>query len=127
MGNRFSNARRAALKPHPRKRLALPTGCSMPLGTLTTDANGWLSFAAKNDPLHGWDRVGGDARALRPSAFRPGQRVRVLAMLAQLRAQEVYPFEPDDAQSVIGREGVEIEDAGTTALGLVVVAMNPEP
>jgi hypothetical protein len=127
IGNRLAGANKAALKPHLRERLALLTSRSTPLGTVTTDTDGRLSFVPKDDPLRGWDRIEADPRPATCSAFKPGMRVRVHATLMQLLVQEVYPFTHDDAEAVMGCEGVVMEDTGCAALRLVVVSMPGEP
>ncbi|WP_157270608.1 hypothetical protein [Azohydromonas aeria] len=127
IGNRLAGAHRATLKPHLRERLALLARRCTPLGTIDTDADGRLSFIPKGDRLRGWTHVGSTPHTLPASAFRPGQRVRVHATAAQLLAQEVYAFEPEEVAAVLDGEGVVMEDGGCAALGLVVVAMKSEP
>ncbi|WP_298233909.1 hypothetical protein [uncultured Azohydromonas sp.] len=126
IGNRLADARRAMLKPHLRERLALLASRSTPLGTINADEHGRLSFAPKDDPLRGWDRIEGDGRPMPRSAFRPGQRVRVDATVGELLTHERHPFEPDEAAAVAGREGVVIGHPGCALLGLVLVRLDSE-
>ncbi|NML16978.1 hypothetical protein [Azohydromonas caseinilytica] len=127
IGNRLADAHKAVLKPHLRERLVLASSRSTAQGTLATGADGRLSFTPKDDPLRGWDRIEGDGRPMPRYAFRPGQRVRVSATVGELLEQEQHSFEPEEAATLAGREGVVVEHAGCASLGLVLVMLDGMP
>jgi hypothetical protein len=98
IGNRLANAHKASLAPHLRQRLALESCRSTPLGTIATGPGGRLSFAPNY----------AGQPAVPHAALRPGHRVRVTARAVELLQQEVFPFEPDEAAAVAGREGLVV-------------------
>jgi hypothetical protein len=97
IGNRFTNAHRATLKPHLRQRLVLQISRTTALGLIAAGPDGRLSFKPSYVPLDG-----GRPAMPRP-VFQPGQRVRMCATMAELLAQEVYPFKPEEAMAVGGK------------------------
>jgi hypothetical protein len=117
ISNRFTNAHRAMLKPHLRQRLALHTNRTTVLGLIAAGPDGRLSFKPSYVPQDG------DRPAMPRPVFQPGQRVRVRATMAELLAQEVYPFKPEEAMAVAGCEGVVVESATCSVLGLVLVLL----
>lgn len=127
IGNHLADAHRATLKPHLRERLALQASRNTPLGTIDTSADGRLTFVPRDAPLSGQHRMDDTPRVLPPSAFQPGQRVRVCAAAAELLAQEVFPFAPEDARALAGCEGEVIEDRQCSKLGLVLLLLDRGP
>jgi hypothetical protein len=117
IGNRLANAHKAALAPHLRQRLALESSRSTPLGTIATGPGGRLSFAPNY----------AEQPAVPQAALRSGQRVRVTALAAELLEQEIFPFEPDEAAAVAGREGLVVKCEAIEVLGLVVVELGGVP
>jgi hypothetical protein len=111
IGNRLASAHKAALAPHLRQRLVSESCRSTPLGTIATGPGGRLSFAP---------HYAGQP-AVPHAALRPGQRVRVTARAVELLEQELFPFEPDEAAAVAGREGLVLKCDYIEVLGLVVV------
>ena len=126
IGNRLANAHKAAIKPHLLARLALASCRSTPLGAVATGTDGRMSFAPSY-LLDAWVQVEAAPRPMPRSAFRPGQRVRVDATLAELLDQHIYPFELEEAKAVAGCEGVVMEDGGCAPLGLVLVMLDGMP
>jgi hypothetical protein len=128
IGNRLANGHKAALNPHLRVQLALESSRSTPLGTIATGSGGRLSFAPNYVQQRASDKMQAKAP---PTSSRPyfqaGQRVRVTARFAELLAQEVFPFEPDEAAAVAGREGLVAKCEAIEVLGLVVVELGGVP
>jgi hypothetical protein len=118
IGNRLADAHKAALTPHLRARLALASSRTTALGLIATGPDGWLSFKPSYVP-----QDGGRPAMPRP-VFQPGQRVRVRATMAELLAQEIYPFKPEEAMAVAGCEGIVVESATCFVLGLVLVLLD---
>jgi hypothetical protein len=96
---------------HLRQRLALQACRSTPLGTVVGGPDGRLSFA----PSYG--------KPMPRPAFQPGQRVCVTESVVDLLAQDLYPFEPHEAELLAGAQGIVMErqGSGCAELGLVVV------
>jgi hypothetical protein len=117
IGNRLADARSLVLKPHLCQRLALQACRSTPLGTVVGGPDGRLSFV----PNYG--------QPMPRPAFQPGQRVCVTESVLDLLAQDLYPFEPDEAELLAGAEGFVVERQGSDCaeLGLVVVDIAGTP
>ncbi len=126
-GNRIADAHKAALKPHLRRRLALESGRSTPLGAISTGTDGRLSFVPSYVFPQGAAATQARAPAMPRSAFRPGQRVRVDATADDLLEQDLNPFEPEEAAALAGREGVVVAHSGCASLGLVLVTLDGVP
>jgi hypothetical protein len=117
IGNRLADAQSLVLKPHLRQRLALQACRSTPLGTVVGGPDGRLSFI----PNYG--------QPMPRPAFQPGQRVCVTESVVDLLAQDLYPFEPHEAELVAGAQGIVVERQGSDCaeLGLVVVDIAGTP
>jgi hypothetical protein len=126
VSNRLAGVNKAMPKPHLRERLAQQSSRNTPQGTLTTDAQGRQSFVP-NYLLNAWGRIEADPRPMPRCVFQPGQQVCVDVSAVELLAQEVFPFDPEDARPLAGCEGVVIEERQCTSLGLVLVRLNGEP
>ncbi|MDZ5459256.1 hypothetical protein [Azohydromonas lata] len=126
VNNRLAGANKAVSKPHLRERLAQQSSRTTPQGTLTTDAQGRKSFAPSY-LLSALKRSEAKPHSMAHMAFQPGQRVRVCAAVTELLAQEIFPFDPEDAKALSGCEGVVIADRECTALGLVLLLLASGP
>jgi hypothetical protein len=117
VGNRFADTHVLVLKPHLRQRLTLQACRTTPLGTVMGGPDGRLSFV----PNYG--------QPVPRPAFQPGQRVRVTESVVDLLAQDLYPFEPHEAELVAGAQGIVVErqGSGCAELGLVVVDIAGTP
>lgn len=124
--NRLASANKAEPKPHLQQRLQQQRSSRTPLGTFTTSDDGRKAFAPSyvtGDWATAENHLTGSPRR----DFRPGQRARVSAAVAELLEQKVFPFGPEDARALAGRKGVVVEDRQCSMLGMVALLLDGEP